>query len=46
MESPLGHLPALVSFGGHLIYGIFLGAIVGTFMKHRVLYVCKLPWIR
>jgi hypothetical protein len=29
---PLGHLPALVSFGGHLIYGIFLGAIVGTFM--------------
>ena len=26
---PLGHLPALVSFGGHLVYGIVLAAIVG-----------------
>jgi hypothetical protein len=26
---PLGHLPALASFGGHLVYGIVLAAIVG-----------------
>jgi hypothetical protein len=29
---PLGHIPALASFGGHLLYGIILGAIVSTFM--------------
>jgi hypothetical protein len=29
---PLGHVPALASFGGHLLYGIILGAVVGTFM--------------
>ena len=29
---PLGHLPALASFGGHIVYGIVLGAIVGTLM--------------
>ena len=27
---PLGHSPALASFGGHLIYGIVLAAIVGV----------------
>ena len=26
---PLGHSPALASFGGHLVYGIVLAAIVG-----------------
>jgi hypothetical protein len=26
---PIGHLPALASFGGHLVYGIVLAAIVG-----------------
>jgi len=25
---PIGHLPALASFGGHLVYGIVLAAIV------------------
>lgn len=30
---PLGHLPALVSLGGHIVYGIVLGAIVSTLMK-------------
>jgi hypothetical protein len=27
---PLGRLPALASFGGHLVYGIVLAAIVST----------------
>jgi hypothetical protein len=26
---PIGHLPALASFGGHLVYGIVLAAMVG-----------------
>ena len=26
---PLGHSPALASFGGHLVYGIVLAGIVG-----------------
>ena len=30
---PLGHLPALASLGGHIVYGIVLGAIVSTLMK-------------
>jgi hypothetical protein len=29
-NNPLGHLPALASFGGHLVYGIVLAAIIGT----------------
>jgi hypothetical protein len=27
---PLGHSPVLVSFGGHLVYGIVLAAVVGV----------------
>lgn len=29
---PLGHFPALVSLGGHVIYGVVLGFITATFL--------------
>jgi hypothetical protein len=29
---PLGHHPALVSLGGHVVYGIVLGIMIATFL--------------
>ena len=34
---PLGHLPALASLGGHILYGIVLGIVVSFFIgQHTV----------
>jgi len=29
---PLGHSPALVSLGGHVVYGVVLGFMTATFL--------------
>ena len=30
---PLGHMPALASLGGHIVYGLVLGFMIFTFMS-------------
>ena len=29
---PLGHFPALVSLGGHVVYGVVLGFMIAAFL--------------